>query len=170
MQNERPMNKLLILGAGQYGQLTKEIAEAMGCFSEIAFLDDSCSEAIGKLNDYRKFKNDFDSAIVAIGNPETRQVYFDLLKPVFKLATLIHPKAFVSPSAKIGEGSVIEPMVTLQTASKIGKSCFISSGAVIRHNAVVGDFCHCDCNSVALTDSVVEPKSKIESFTYNKVL
>jgi acetyltransferase-like isoleucine patch superfamily enzyme len=159
------MKRLLILGAGQYGQLAKEIAEAMGCFSEIAFLDDSSSEARGKLSDYHKFKNDFDFAIVAIGNPDIRQDYFELLKPFYKIATLIHSKAYVSPSAKIGEGSVIEPMAIIQTASHIGKSCFISSGAVIRHNSIVGDFCHCDCNSIVKTGSVIEPKSKIESFS-----
>lgn len=35
------MNKdLLILGAGQYGMVAKEIAEAMNCFQKIDFLDD----------------------------------------------------------------------------------------------------------------------------------
>ena len=37
MQNKN----LLILGAGQYGVMAKEIAEAMGAFDRIAFLDDA---------------------------------------------------------------------------------------------------------------------------------
>ena len=40
MDSTTPKN-LLILGAGQYGVLAKEIAESMGCFATIAFLDDS---------------------------------------------------------------------------------------------------------------------------------
>lgn len=159
------MKRLLILGAGQYGCLAKEIAESMGCFTKIAFLDDSNQEAIGKLGDYLNFKADFDSAIVAIGNPDIRQDYFELLKPFYKIATLIHSKAYVSPSASIGEGSIVEPMAVIQTAAQIGNSCFISSSSVVRHNSIVGNFCHCDCNSVVKTGSVVEPKSKIESFS-----
>ena len=31
---------LLILGAGQYGQVAKEVAETMGIFDDVAFLDD----------------------------------------------------------------------------------------------------------------------------------
>ena len=156
------MSRLLILGAGQYGHLAKEIAESMGCFSKIAFLDDSNSKAIGKLCDYKKYKNDFDSAIVAIGNPDIRQDYYELLKPFYKIATLIHSKAYVSPSASIGEGTIVEPMVVIQTAAQIGNSCFISSGSVIRHNAIVGDFCHCDCNSLVKTGSVLKSKSNLE--------
>ena len=158
------MSNLLILGAGQYGSLAKEIAESMGCFTKIAFLDDSNLEAIGKLGDYQNYKTDFDSAIVAIGNPDIRQDYFELLKPFYKIATLIHSKAYVSPSASIGEGSIVEPMAVIQTAAQIGNSCFISSGSVIRHNAIVGDFCHCDCNSLVKTGSVLKSKSKLELF------
>ena len=137
----------------------------MGCFSKIAFLDDSSFEAIGKLCDCQKFKNYFDPAVVAIGNPNTRQVYCESLENNYEFISLIHPKAFVSSSAMVGEGCIVEPMATIQALCRIGKSCFVSSGAVIRHNAVVGDFCHCDCNSVVKTGSVIEPKSKIESFT-----
>ena len=34
-------NNLLILGAGIYGAMVYEIAEAMGCFEKIDFLDDN---------------------------------------------------------------------------------------------------------------------------------
>lgn len=44
------MEKLVILGAGQYGFVVKEVAETMCCFIEIDFLDDYSEIAIGKLN------------------------------------------------------------------------------------------------------------------------
>ena len=61
------MNKnLLILGAGQYGQVAKEIAKDMGCFEKISFLDDRCDETlerneliIGNLCDYKKFVTEY---------------------------------------------------------------------------------------------------------------
>ena len=75
------MNKnLLILGAGQYGMVVREIAEEMGCFEQIAFLDDSHEtdnpnyheEAIGKFTDAEKLSADYTYAIPAIGNAEKR--------------------------------------------------------------------------------------------------
>lgn len=60
------MKKLLILGAGQYGFVAKEVAEAMGCYSHIDFLDDYSDIAVGKLNDIDTIE--YDEAFIAIGN------------------------------------------------------------------------------------------------------
>ncbi len=40
---------LLIIGAGQYGMVAKEIAESMGCFDRIDFVDDVSDTAVGKM-------------------------------------------------------------------------------------------------------------------------
>ena len=44
---------LLILGAGEYGQLIKELAQNK--YTTIDFLDDNSSVAIGKFEEYKKF-------------------------------------------------------------------------------------------------------------------
>ena len=67
--------KLLILGAGQYGQVLKEVARATGDYSRIGFLDDTPSDiALGSLKEYRTFAGQFSEAIVAIGNPEAKGI------------------------------------------------------------------------------------------------
>ena len=43
--------RLLIIGAGQYGFVAKETAEAIGCFDVISFIDNNSSLAIGKTED-----------------------------------------------------------------------------------------------------------------------
>ena len=53
------MKNLLIIGAGQYGMLTKELAESLNFYDKIDFLDDNNPIAIGKINDYDKFFNAF---------------------------------------------------------------------------------------------------------------
>ncbi|MBQ8620488.1 MAG: hypothetical protein IJ418_23680 [Clostridia bacterium] len=40
--------KIAIIGAGQYGFVVKETAQAMGCFDRIDFLDDTSPSAIDK--------------------------------------------------------------------------------------------------------------------------
>ena len=155
-------NDLLILGAGQLGTMAKEIAENMGCFGKIDFLDDSSDTAIGKLNDYERFAQQYNYGIVAIGNAEMRLNFIQKLKEAcYRVAILVSPKAYVSPSAQILSGTIIEPMATLQANSTVCIGCIISSGAVVRHNSFVGDGCHCDCNSVVMTGAIVPAKTKV---------
>ena len=102
------MKNLLIIGAGQYGMVAKEIAESMKCFEKIDFVDDVYPSAVGKICDINKLIHEYDSAVVAIGNTELR---LNLIKGLceigYEVPTLIHEKAYVSPSAKIGIGCFI---------------------------------------------------------------
>lgn len=167
---------LLILGAGQYGVLAREIAESMGCFANIAFLDDSHPRApschpregedlldiIGTTRDIAKFAKEFHYAFVAIGNPDVRRYLVEqVLSNGMDLVTLVHPTAYISPSAQLQKGVCIEPKATVQTKAFVAQASFIASGAIIRHNATVGEFCHIDCNAVVQTDAVVPPATKV---------
>ena len=165
-------NNLLILGAGQYGQVAKEIAEAMGCFDKIDFLDDGKECAIGKLSDYKEFVNSYSYAIVAIGNPKLRIDWITLLeKAGCKIAILVHPKAYVSPSAQIMKGSIIESMAVVNTECLISAGCIISAGAVVNHNSICSDGVHIDCNATVPGNSNVPMKTKVNCGTvYRNVM
>lgn len=159
------MNKnILILGAGQFGLMVKEIAESMNCFEKIDFLDDQCEIAVGKLADYEKFSGDYHHAVVAMGNPEVRLSYIQKLERAgFHVAIIVSPHAFVAPSAQLMKGTIVEPMAVVQANSTVSVGCIVSSGAVVRHNAVLEDGCHLDCNSVAMSGSVVPTKTKVNA-------
>lgn len=151
------MGRLLILGAGQYGLVAKEVAEAMECFSSIDFLDDHSEIAIGKLNDIENIE--YDAAFVAIGNPAVRAQYLDRIG---KAATLIHPKACVSPSAKIGEGCIVEAGAVICSDAKIGKGTIIMANAVVGHNATIGECCQLKYNCTIPENCVVPDKTKVD--------
>lgn len=53
------MNNLLILGAGQYGMVAREIVESMDCFDSISFLDDNNPIVIGKIHEYEDFFDNY---------------------------------------------------------------------------------------------------------------
>ena len=158
------MNKnLLILGAGQFGLMVKEIAESMNCFEKIDFLDDNNEIAIGKLNDYEKFVCEYRYAVVAIGNPQIRLSYIQKLEEsCFIVAILVSPRAYIAPSAQLMKGTIVEPMAVVQANSSVGIGSIISSGAVVRHNAFVNDVCHVDCNAVVISGSTVTTGTKVE--------
>lgn len=153
---------LLILGAGQYGQMVYELAQAMRCFSRIAFLDDHHPDAIGCINDYIKFTDAFTDAIVAIGNPDLRLSLLDQLEPHYDLPTLIHPQATVMPSASVGSGCIIEPQAVAHSHTVIGRGCLISAGAVVNHNAILEEGCHVDCLAAVAARGHLPARTKVE--------
>lgn len=154
---------LLIIGAGQFGAMVKEIAEESGKYQKISFLDDRNDDAIGKIDEMNNFTNYYEEAMVAIGDPVLRLELIERLERAgYRIATVISKSSYVSPGAEIGPGTVIEPMATVQTNVSIGKGCIVSSGAVIRHNSVLSDGCHADCNSVVPTGIRIKPMTKID--------
>lgn len=157
---------LLIFGAGQYGAVIKELAEAVGEFETISFLDDLfgleeqkgdiSKSVIGKLNQYEAFRAEYGYAIVSIGNPEIRMEWTKkLLKAGYLLPTLISPRAYVSPSAQLSEGVVVEPMAVLNANVHIGEGSLVMAGAIINHNAFVDDYCNIQCGAVVMSNTVV---------------
>lgn len=155
------MGRLLILGAGQYGFVAKEVAEAMGCFSQIDFLDDNSSEiAIGKLNDIDNIE--YDAAFVAIGNPSVRAQWLQRIGEKGKLATLIHPKAVINSLSEIGEGSVVEAGAVISADVKIGKGTIVMANAVIGHNATVGECCQLKYNCTIPENCVMPDMTKVD--------
>ncbi len=155
---------LLIIGAGQYGQVAREAAEAMGCFSKIEFVDDRSPLAIGTTDDLKKFRDEFSSAFVAIGDPDIRLTLIERLdRQGYTLPTLIHPRSYVSPTASVGRACIIEPFAVIQSGAVIGDGCLISAGAVVNHNATLECGCHIDCNATVGARITVKQKTKIES-------
>lgn len=154
---------LLILGAGQYGMVAKEIAEAIGKYDRIVFLDDWNPIAIGKLDDFTVTANRFCTAVVAIGKTDLRLDYIHRLEQHgYDVPCLIHPLAYVSPSAIIGKGSFVEPLAVIHTATKVGTGCIISAGAIINHNCCIEDGCHINCGVVVKARTVMTSGSIVE--------
>lgn len=155
---------LLILGAGQYGQVVRETAEAMGCFDKIDFLDDNSPLALGNLADYEMLQQEYSCAFVAMGNPQLRMQWLDRLEQAgFELPVLIHPKAYISPSAVLGKGTVVEPMAVVNTGAVVEAGGLLCAGCVVNHNAHVMPVCQIDCGAVVASNAIVPEGTKVPS-------
>lgn len=153
--------KLLIIGAGGYGRLVKEIALLNG-YDTVDFADDNSELAIVKLNNIQNVESHYDGSVVAIGNPEIKKNLFNKLKnPV----TLIHPMASVSSSACIEKGCVIEAFAVINSEAVIENGTFICAGAVVNHNSMVREFSQIDCNAVVASGAKVPNGTKVKSCT-----
>lgn len=151
--------KLLIVGAGGYGRLVKEIAELTG-YSLVDFLDDNSPLAVGKIDELEEIEDKYDGSIVAIGNPEIKEKIFKRLK---KPVNVIHPTAVMSKSVTIGAGCVIEAQSVVNSEAAIGDGVFVCAGSVVNHNAVVKEFGQIDCNAVVAMGAEVPKGHKVES-------
>ncbi len=154
------MSNLLILGRGQYSYIVEEIAKAT--FDKVDFLDDKSENAIGKISDYCNLIDKYEYAIVAMGNPDVRLDLTEKLERAgYNIPTIISEKAYVSSTAKIEKGCIIEPLAVVNPNTTIEKCCIISASAVVNHNSTVKAGCHIDCNATIYSNSVVNEKTKI---------
>lgn len=146
---------LLIIGAGIYGVVASEIAADMGCFDKIDFIDDgrtatpTGNSVIGTAQDLDRLSRQYDSVVVAIGNPQVRLALLDKIKneTSYRVVSLISPKAHLSPSARIADGCIVEPMAVIHAGCIIHTGCIVSAGAVVNHASVCQRGVHVDCNA-----------------------
>ncbi len=141
---------LLILGAGGLGQAVAEIAQMSRWYSRIAFLDDNPTDEkealysiIGKTEDAEKLVGTYTYAIAAFGNNQIRYSWIQKLKVYgYSLPRIIHQSAIISPSAMIGDGTIIRERAVISRGVTIGEGCLINIGVMIDHNVTVGNGCH----------------------------
>ncbi len=164
--------RLLILGAGGHGKVVLDIAEAIGCYETIDFLDDGKSigeevlghQIVGGMDSCTQYSQQYTDAIVALGDNKSRlERTKQLLTLGYHLPVLIHPSSSVSDYATIGEGTVIMPMAVVNADACIGVGCIINTGAIIEHDCVVGDGSHITYGAVLSGGAKVGNEVFIES-------
>lgn len=164
------MNKnLLIVGAGTYGIIASEIASDMGCFKKIDFIDDERKttpngiEVVGTTRDIDELVVEYSNIIVAIGNPKVRLSLLNRIKEEtpYRIISLVSPKAYISPSAQIMNGCIIEPMAVVHASCVICPGCIISAGVVVNHATMCCDGVHVDCNATVEGYCLVPAGTKV---------
>lgn len=160
------MRKLLILGAGGYGKTVADVAAQLGCYEKIAFLDDGQTgpEILGKCADYRLFAGEKTDVYPAFGNNAVRMKWMQtLMGNRICVPTLVHPRAYVSPRAKLGAGTVVLPMAVVNTGVTVESGCIINIGALIDHDCYIEAGVHLCPGVVVKAENRIESGSKLES-------
>lgn len=146
------MEEIIIIGAGghaaeiddylQYAQ-NKQKVETQKI---IGFIDDNeenyhsyqlSAPYLGNIKDHT-IKEDC-SYIIGIANLKYRKSFIEkFLAAGAKFAKCIHPDAYISRSAKIGEGVVIAPNVNLGPNVEIGDFTLLNARCSIGHDTKIG--------------------------------
>ncbi len=144
------MNRLAIIGAGGHGKVVADAAQAAG-WVDIHFFDSAWPvksnnghwPVVGNTQHYIEKMNLYDGVVIAIGVCETRETEFQTIKAAGgQIINIIHPKATLSPFARIGIGVVVFAGAVINVDAVIGNNCIINTAATIDHDCVLKDSIH----------------------------
>lgn len=142
---------LWIHGAGGHGCVVMEAARAAG-WRIAGFVDDRAKpgerrlglDVVQNWDEAKRLAHDAKlTTIVAVGDNATRARLVDeAIRAGRALANVIHPNAWVSPTAKLAEGIYVGPFAAVNAAAELGRGVIVNSGAIVEHHNVIGDFAH----------------------------
>ena len=156
--------KLLLLGAGGYG---RTVAEAMGGqFGGVAFLDDGVrgSGVLGVCADYIGLAKTYTYAYPAFGDNQLRGAWLNRLEEAgYILPRLVHPSAYVSPSALVEDGAAVLPLACVGAHTVVRRGAIVNMGAIADHDCSLGFCVHLAPGAVVKAGCLVPPMTKVDS-------
>jgi len=145
------MSALLIVGAGGHGKVVAETAELLNRWDSIVFADDKFPELVNigkwpivsRVSFFDLEKKGFTDFVVAVGNNNTRlQIQRGLLGSGLSPVSITHPSSIISPTVKLGGGTVVFANAVVNADTVVGDACIINTAASVDHDCVLGDGVH----------------------------
>ncbi len=159
------MKKLIILGGRGVGMWAASIANDLGTYEVLGYLNDVVPigqkiglykgyNVLGTSNEIDKFIEDKDIyffiGYFGLQNEEaTYNKIINLNIPKDRLATLIHPTAYVPKDfCSIGQGVLVAPFARICPDSTIEDYCILMSSSILGHDSTMKKFSHLAADSV----------------------
>lgn len=138
---------LVLVGGGGHGVVVAEAAleggtRLTGYIDDRAQVDlDDLAPRLGGLGclDHEEIVR-MHPVILALGDLRRRRSLIPRLPPPY--ATIIHPTAVVSKSARIESGAFIGPRAVVHSRARIGAHAIINTGAIVEHDCAIGENAH----------------------------
>ena len=143
--------EIVIVGGGGHALVVAEAAtlcdvRVRGCFDDEAETNLSRRlkiERLGSLADFTSMAGAAGAFILAMGDLALRARVVEALGSAGgRGATLVHPAAHVSKTARLGPGVYVGPGAVVHSFAEIGAHAIINSGAIVEHECVIGMGAH----------------------------
>ncbi|MDD2495368.1 MAG: NeuD/PglB/VioB family sugar acetyltransferase [Tissierellia bacterium] len=159
------MKKLIILGGRGIGMIAASVANDLGTYQVLGFLNDvvPVGENVGKYkqypvigtsNDAKNYVDDEDIFffIGYVGMKNEKDVFNKITSlgiPRNKFATLIHPTAIIPKGfCSIGNGVLMAPLSQLSPDTTLEDNCILLPNSFLGHDSTMKRFSHITSNSV----------------------
>jgi sugar O-acyltransferase (sialic acid O-acetyltransferase NeuD family) len=144
---------ILIYGGGGHAKTLIDLIRLQGTYSIAGILDDGIAPnthvmGIPVLGGGEKLPDIFNrgirlaaNAVGGIGNVNIRIKIFErLVQAGLACPTLVHPTAFIEPSARLSEGIQVLSQAYIGSEAELGFGVIANTGSVISHDCKLGDF------------------------------
>lgn len=147
-------NSIILIGSGGHARACIDVIEQEGRFvvAGLVGLPHEVGSRIlgypvlGTDADLPALLGDYAHALVTVGqikSPELRVRLFTLLeKNNCSLPIVISPRAYVSPHASLGAGTIVMHGAVVNAGAAVGRNCIINSQSLVEHDVVIADHCH----------------------------
>ena len=141
---------IVVIGARGHAKVVIEILREMGARVDVCVgADDSPDDCIG----VRVLKGDgnlrrlraegYEHAFIAIGANQIRERLAGVATGVgFELVSAIHPRAIVSPSARVGRGVAVMAGAVVNAEAVIEDLAIVNTGSTVDHDCRIGRAAH----------------------------
>jgi acetyltransferase EpsM len=144
---------IIVYGGGGHGKALIDLIRLLSTFSIAGIVDDSLAQGetvMGEsvLGGARMLEQlarhgccRAANAVGGIGNITSRITVFERLATAgFSCPTLVHPTAFVEPSATLADGVQVMPHAYVGSEARVGFGAIVNTGAIISHDCILGDY------------------------------
>lgn len=159
------MKKLIILGGRGIGMIAASVANDLGNYNVLGFLNDyvPIGEKVGKYNGFNVLGTSSDAVnylededifffIGYVGMKNEKEVFEKIISlgiPRTRFATLIHPTAIIPKGfCSIGYGVLMAPLSQLSPDTSVEDNCILLPNSFLGHDSTMKRFSHITANSV----------------------
>lgn len=133
---------MYLYGASGHARVIMDILRAQGLVVEGLVDDNPLLTELDHVEVLHKSQG-LSPFIVSIGvNTTRKKIVQKIISEGGTFGCAVHPEAILSPSAVVGEGTVVMAGALINAAVHIGRHCIINTGASIDHECQIDDFVH----------------------------
>ena len=141
-------HRVIVVGGGEHARVVAEAILARGELDLLGFVDplpaDALAPGVRYLGGDDVLDEYPDSRLVlglgAVLQPGRRRALVDSIGTGRRWVAVVHPTAYVAPSAHLGSGAVVLPHAVIHARADVGAHVIVNTGAVVEHEVVVGAY------------------------------